>query len=243
MIKLLPFIIIPILLVAGFGLWGIYGNKTDIPKSDTLVSQEPVEVPKTLPNVPAEQNVGTLQAAVDTLVKEVNGLKSANAAVDAKLKETENTVSDLKYRITVLEGATPAPTAVPTTTSVVTTKQSSVYIPVGAGGDTWGDQNWLSLNDYKVTIDLANFPGYKTVTLEGNFRLLQKSGQGNIQLINLTTNQAVTNSQISTTLDSFDTYSSGKFTLASGSNVYAVQVKSDTGTQIQIRSVRLRVDY
>ncbi len=241
MIKLLPFIVAPILLVVGFGLWGIYGNKGSVQKSDTLVSQEPVEVPKTLPNVSAEQNVGTLQSAVDTLVKEVNSLKSANAALDTKLKDTENTVSDLKYRLTVIEGASPAPVANTTTTS--NSKSSSTYIPIGAGGELWGDMNWLTLNDYKVTLDPANFPNYKSVTMEGNFRLIQKSGKGNLQLINLTTNQVLSNSQISTTLDSFDTFSSGTFTLASGSNVYAVQLKSDTGTQIQTRFVRLRVDY
>lgn len=237
MVRLLPFIIIPVLLVLGFGVWRMYANKPAQNPTTSVdnVSTGPVEVPKTLPQQSSEDKIKTLEEGITTLTKEVNNLKTENSSLNVKLKALEGVDTDITTRVSALEKATPAPTA------ASSTSKSTVYIPLGGGG-SWGDQDWYTLTDYQVNLDPANFPGYTGMVLEIIFRLAESAGTGYVRLYN-TTDGSVTSSEITTTSTTFGLSSSSSFKLAPGSKNYALQVKSSQGKTLFIQTARIRVNF
>ena len=94
----------------------------------------------------------------------------------------------------------------------------------------------------KVIIDTANYPGYKSMTLEVNFRIFQ-NGTGYVRFANKTDGTSYANSELSTTSNDYATKSSGTFTITSGSKTYVVQAKSTTGYSVDLQWSRIRVDF
>lgn len=239
MIKLLPFIIIPVILVLGLGLWRMSVSKTSPASIETeqsstsSSSSAPVEVPKSLPQAPTDEKVKTLEAAVDTLTKELNTLKTTNSSLDAKVKSLETVDVDMASRVTTLEKATPAPAS--------STSKSTVFIPLGSGG-YWGNQDWYTLSDYQVNLDPANFPGYTGMVLEITMKLEEAAGTGSVRLYN-TTDSSALSSEASTTSSNYSIVSSSSFKLPSGNKNYALQTKSTQGKNLFIQSARIRVNF
>lgn len=235
MVRLLPFIVIPILLVLGFGAWRLFLNKpSSIPIISQISTTNPVEVPKTLPEQSSEEKIKTLEEGITTLTKEVNGLKTTNSALDAKVKALESVDTNMAERVSALEKASPAPVS-------SSTSKSTVYIPLGGGG-SWGNQDWYTLTDYQVNLDPANFSGYSGMVLEITFRLAEAAGTGYVRLYN-TTDGSATSSEITTTSTSFGLSSSISFKLPSGNKNYALQMKSSEGKTLFIQTARIRVNF
>lgn len=237
MIRLLPFILIPILLVLGFGAWRMYANK---PTSAPVVSESntttgSVEVPKTLPEQSPEDKIKTLEEGITTLTKEVNGLKTTNSSLDAKVKALEDVDTNMAARVSALEKATPAPAA------ASSSSKSTVYIPLGGGG-SWGNQDWYTLTDYQINLDPVNFPGYTGMVLEVTFRLAESAGTGYVRLYN-TTDSSVISSEITTTTTTFGLSASSSFKLPSGNKNYALQIKSSGGKNLFIQTARIKVSF
>ncbi|MBI2017725.1 hypothetical protein HYS92_01610 [Candidatus Daviesbacteria bacterium] len=236
-VKLLPFIIVPFLIVALIGFWGIFSPKkaTDKTVLDNFlpVSSEPVEVPKSLPEASNEDKIKTLQEAVDKLVSEINSLKSSNSSIDTRIDAVEASDIDLKARVSALENATPAP---------VSSSKSTVYIPLGSGGGPWANSDWYSTPEYQVSLDPANYPGYTGMNLEVTFRMVESAGTASVRLYNSTDSQA-TSSQVDTTSTSFSVYTTSSFKLASGNKNYILQLKSTEGKNIFIQNARIRVNF
>lgn len=216
-IRLLPFILIPVLIIAGLGYWRFVSTKQETPESAPVAS--PIEVPKTLPAIPSPPT------PVPTTI-------GAPGTPDPRVAVLESAVTELKARISTLENATPAP--------VIASGKSTVYIPLGSGGSS-GDKNWLSNDNYGATIDPAEYPGYSTMQLEVNFRMVQKSGTAYARLYNVT--DANAKEQVSTTLDSFSWQTSFGFTLPAGKKTYTLQTKSSEGAEIQLQSARIKVNF
>lgn len=244
MIKLLPFVIIPILLVAGIGYWRMFptakpattATSAKSTLSTLLANNQPVEVPKTLPESSNEDKIKTLEQAIDKLVTELNALKASNTSLTAKIDTLDSSDTDLKARVASLEKATPAP-AVATSTS-----KSSIYIPLGSGGGPWANQDWYTVTDYQVNLDPANFPGYSGMYLEVTFRLAESAGTGSIRLYN-TSDSSATSSQVDTTSTSFGLSTTSSFKLATGSKNYTLQIKSTEGKNLFIQTARIRVSF
>lgn len=226
MIRFLPFILIPILIVTGLGYWrfGVV-KQSPVKSSDTtqqVQDSAPVEVPKTLPEVaPSEA---------------ANSLNPSNTP-DPRVAVLETAVTDLKARIAVLEKATPVPTSASTSVS-----KSPLYIPMGASGDHWLYADWTSLNEYQVSINPDDYAGYSGMQLEVNFRLVGTPGTGYVRLYNMTNSGAVS-SEISTTSTSFGVLTSNTFKLTSGQKLYTIQVKSTNSQDLYIQSARIKVNF
>lgn len=238
MIRLLPFILIPILLIAGLGYWRYQAAKPSSDTSPTTEDQSPVEVPKTLPGATTEDRVKTLEETVTKLASQVNSLKSSGQRTDTSssnnLADIESAVTELKARVSALEKASPAP--------ATTTSQSTVYIPLGAGGGPWGAVDWISLNEYEISLNPDNYPSYKGMSLEVTLRLVESAGTGSVRLYNVTDSSAVS-SQLDTTATSFALQSTASFKLASGTKTYRLQVKSTQGKDLFIQSARIKVSF
>lgn len=242
MIRLLPFILIPIFIIAILGYWRFSAQKPKtvlVDNSSTITSDDTQEVPKTLPDLSVDDKVADLESTVSKLTSTVNSLKSAtpqtsNSSMDARLANIESSITTLKAQVASLQNATPAPAAA--------SSQSVVYIPLGSGGGPWANQAWYSTAEYQITLDPANYPNYKAMYLEVTFRLTEAAGTGSVRLYN-TTNSSATSSQLNTTSVNLSTFVSSSFTLPTGSNTYTLQVQSSENKNVLIQTARIRVTF
>lgn len=169
----------------------------------------------------------------------VSSTGSSSSNVENRIEVLENTVIQLQTRVAILEQTSPSPAA---QQSSSTSNKYPLYIPLGSGGQA-GDKGWFSVNQYQVSIDPGQYPGYTSMQLEVNLRLLQKSGTGYARLFNSSDNSAVSSSEVSTTTDQFGLFTSSGFTLTSGSKIYKMQIKSSEGVELQIESARIKVIF
>lgn len=239
MVKLLPFILIPVLIIAGLGYWRFVSTKQETKQetSESAPVASPIEVPKILSGATIEDRVKSLEDTLNKLIPQVNSLKSSgsagSSALDSRLSAVEGTVTELKARVSALENATPAP--------VTASGKSTVYIPLGAGG-SWSDVDWHSLTEYEVSLNPDNYPGYTGMSLEVNFRLIESAGTGSVRLYNITDGSAVSG-ETSTTSTAFSLKSSSSFKLPSGTKTYRLQVKSTERKELFIQSARIKINF
>jgi len=238
-IKLLPFVLIPILVIAGLGYWRFVAQKPNLesPKGGEL-SQRSVEVPKSLPGATLEERVKALEDSIVTIVNKINGATpppQTDSSLDTRLKDAEGSITDLKARVSSLEKATPAPQV------ISTTSKAPLYIPLGSGGQTT-DTNWTNLNSFQISLDPASYPGYTSMQLEVNMRLNQPGGQVSARLYNSSSSSA-TSSEISSTSTTSSVVTSSTFTLPSGSKNYVLQAKSKDGSLTFIDNARIKVNF
>lgn len=240
MIRFLPFILIPILILGGLGYLRYktsQNNLTSPQKSESVEGQTgSIEVPKSLPQANLEDRVKALENLANKLVIEVNKLKSVNPKVSSTSSPASSldaSVTELKSRVSALEKATPVPQAF---------SQSTVYIPMGATSGLWSNSDWLTISDYQISLDPGSYPGYTGMNLEVIFRLIESSGVGSVRLINTTDNTVVSSSQVDTSSSTYVLQSSSLFKLATGTKTYKLQVKI-TGKEMYIQSARLRVSF
>lgn len=240
MFKFLLLILIPVVLIlGGLGYWRyVASNKPALttPVQDVV----PIEVPKTLPAATIEDRVKALEDLVTKLVSQVNTLKSqntqSNSSGSSKVDSLDAQITELKVRIAALEKASPVSAA--TTSS----NKFPIYIPLGSNTGPWNNTDWNTLSEYEALINPDNYPGYSSMQLEANFRLVDPVGTGSVKLYNVTDSTAIS-SQIDTTSTSFGLKSSSTFTLSSGAKTYKLQVKSTGGKDLYVQSARLRVSF
>lgn len=242
MVKLLPFILVPILILGALWYFRFSASKSaSVATQANTVEQDAVEVPKTVPGATTEDRVKNLEDTLIKLVPQVNALKAApsqsgsSISSDSKVADLEAAVTDLKARVSALEKAAPAPAAASGT-------KYPLYIPMGAGGGPWNDQGWNALNEYQVSINPDNYSGYSSMQLEVNFRLNETSGTGYVRLYNITDSSSVS-SEVTTTSAAFGLQSSGTFKLPSGQKTYTIQVKSSQNVNVFIQSARIKVNF
>lgn len=245
MIKLLPFIIVPILIVIGLGYWRYIATNQNLATPQTTVEQTQglVEVPKTLPNAPLEDRVKALEDTNQKLTAQLNALTTANvkgpsaSSLDLRLKDVESSNKDLKARVSALEKASPSPAAATSGTKY------PLYIPMGADGGPWTDQAWTTLTEYQVSINPNDYPGYSGMQLEANFRLSEPGGTGSVRVYNVTDGVDVTYSGVDTTSTSYSLHTSNSFKLNSGTKTYSIQVQSSLGKVFYVQSARIKVNF
>lgn len=239
MIRLLPFILVPILILGGLWYFRFAATKPASVPTQEIENQVLVEVPKTLPAASLEDRVKALEDAAVKLAAQVNTSKTSNTPVstgvpDSRMGSLEAAVTDLKTRISALEKASPAPAS--------STAKYPLYIPLGAGGGPWGDSEWHSLTEYQVSINGDDYPGYASMELEANIRLVEAAGTGSVRLYNVTDGSSLS-SQIDTTGTSFAVQTSSSFKLPGGKKTYTIQVKSTQGKSLFVQSARIKVNF
>lgn len=229
MIKILPFILVALLILGGLGYFRFFAAKQSLEAPTTQVSEEPVEVPKTLPGASLE----------DTITNVVNKLNASpkpqiDSGLDSRLKTVEAGITELKARVSSLEKGT-------TTTTQTSSSKVPLYIPLGSGGST-ASQAYVSMSTYQVTLNPADYTGYSSMQLEVNIRKNQPGEKVYARLYNTTDNTAVS-SEVSTESTTFVWLSSSTFTLPSGQKTYTLQVKVPDGTEAFIQNARIKVNF
>lgn len=241
MIRLLPFILIPVLLIAGLGYWRFVVSKPSVittsPVSSQVQDSELVEVPKTLPQATVEDRVKSLEDTITKLVPQVNNLKPGSSqtgsSLDLRLTNAESAVTELKARVSALEKATPAP--------VAASGKATIYIPLGSSGSA-ASVDWISLNAFQINLDPAQYPGYSSMQLEVNMRLNQPGGTLYARLYNSTSGTA-TSSEVSSTSTTSSIFTSSTFSLPSGSKTYILQAKTSDSTLGFLDTARIKVNF
>lgn len=237
-IKFLPIVVIVGLIA---GVLFIRFSASNSNQSFISAQQiEPVEVPKTSPGAPIEDQVSILEEAITKLVVEVNKLKTQvsenkfssaeGSSVESRLSALETAVVDLKSRVGNLEqpGTTMSQTKTP------------LYIPLGSGGSTTS-QDWVTLGTYEITLSPSDYSGYSSMQLEVSMRN-NIPGTSYARLLNSSDGTAVS-PEVSTTSTSFAWYSSSGFTLSSGQKTYKLQIKTTSSNETFIQSARLKVNF
>lgn len=241
MIRLLPFILIPVLILGSLWYFRNFTAKQALKSSQaTQITSDPVEVPKIVPGASTQERVKTLEEVITKLASQVNSLKSAGSQnssgnSQSQLNDIQAQVTELKARVSALEKTAPQ-------AQITSGTKYPLYIPLGGSGGPWSDQNWNMLNEYQISINTDNYSGYSGIQLEVNFRLVEAAGTGYVRLYN-TTDSSAPSSEVSTTSTSFGTKTSGTFTLPGGSKTYTIQVKSSEGKQLFVQSARLKVNF
>lgn len=235
MIKILPFVLIPVLVLAALGYWRfIY-----VPKSTLMEPAKKIEaqeVPKGLPSLSDGDKIASLEQSIKNLTGELDKLKSVKETgnSDTRITNAESSITELKARVSSLEKTTPAPASTTTSSS-----KSIVYIPLGSTGQINSGSDWVSLGAFQAIVDTSSFPGYVSMQLEVNMRLNQPGGTLYARLYS---GGSIDSSQVSSTSTSPNLLTSGNFTL-SGSKTYTLQVKSTEGIQAFIDNARIRVNF
>lgn len=240
MIRLLPFILIPVVVVFGLGYWRFVASQPSKSASQSVsASQPPMEVSKTLPKASLEDRVQSLEGAVAKLGVQVSPAPASpptysSSSLDSRVSVAEAAITDLKTRVAALEKATPAPASA--------ANKYPLYIPLGSGGGPWQDQTWNTLAEYQVSINPDNYTGYTSMQLEANFRLSETAGTGSVRLYNMTDSSSIA-SQLDTTSTAFATQTSGTFKLPSGQKTYTIQVQNTQGKSLFVQSARIKVNF
>lgn len=232
MLKLLPVILI-VCLVIGAAIYFLFFQKA-LPKVELSGFESKVGVTQEEPETIFEANSEALSKASSAPRPTST---PGSLALDGRVKSLETALVALQNRIEILERATPAPN-----TQIQSSSKTPVYIPLGSGGTADG-KNWFSMNGYQVSIDPADYPGYKTAQLEITMRLVESVGEAHAQLYNSTDSRDVSSSSVSTTSDKAVLLTSTGFTLASGKKTYVVQLKSTQGYQIELQSARIKINF
>lgn len=184
-----------------------------------------------------EDRVKVLEEAVLVVAKKLNPsaapVAQVDSTLDTRVKAVESALTELKVRVSSLEKTNTSPQT--------STSKSTVYIPLGSGGK-WGDKDWYTTQEYEVSLNPDNYPGYTGMVLEVTFRLGESVGTGSVRLYNTTDGSALS-SQVDSTSSSFSLKGSSSFTLPSGTKTYKLQVKSTQGAELFIQSARIKVNF
>ncbi len=244
MIKILLPVVLVIALLFGFGYWKFIGQGSAGNLEQPILGG--ITPSKTTNPGALETRVTALENSLATLIGQFNDFKNSNPANnntssqpvivngESRLKAVETAIADLKTRVADLEKKTSSQT-----TSTTTTK-SVVYIPLGSGGNA-GNTDWYSLSNYQITLNPSDYPGYTNMQLEVNFRLTSSGGTAYARLYNSSDGTGL--QQVTTTSTSLNTQTSYYFNLARGSKTYTLQVKSDQGSNLEVQSARIKVNF
>lgn len=235
MIKFLLILLIPVLSLGG---WVVYSNyqssNLENPQDVSREIEEPIEVPKTLPEETSAESGKSLEKVETTTINTPSPSPKVvtSSPLDSKVAALETVVNDLRVKVSNLEKSSSTQT---------TSTKSTVYIPLGSGG-YWGNSDWYSLNEYEISLDPANYPGYSGMQLEVIFRLAESSGTGYVRLYNITDNFAQSG-ELSITSTTFGLQTTASFKLSSGAKTYRLQIKSSQGKDLYIQSGRIKVNF
>lgn len=193
-------------------------NKVLPDQVTSAVTGTPQELPAE-PTLTKGDLMPILEASISALNSRIDDL--------AAKQQTSPVVTDLES----------SPTPAPTTTS----GPKTIYLPVGYGG-SGTTTDYSNIAGEEITIDPADYPGYKDMVFEVSARIFQGNGTAYIRLGNKSDGTSILNSTISTTSSNYTQLTSSTFTLSSKST-YVVQTKSTTGYSVDLQLTRIRVDF
>lgn len=111
------------------------------------------------------------------------------------------------------------------TQTVIQTAQKEIFIPMGSGSTT--SKLFADLNGTDVTIDTSKYSTIDNVIFEASIRVEGGNGKATAKITNVTDNNPLIESEISTTSGTASVKTSGKIPIPQGVKTYRVQAKTD----------------
>jgi hypothetical protein len=242
MIKILAPVFIFIFLVTGFAFY-FYFTKPDSPVK--VLQGKPVT------KAPSESSASAGLEEED--IEELTSPQPLNISPsytqvpsnqDAKVTVLESKIGFLQKRIEQLEGELGKSSNAPQTTTTQSTSKPPGYVFALGSEVSATTLDWTRASSLLVDINPADYPGVKNFQLEVEIQQYQGNGTGYARLYNSTDGLSILDSEISTGTQSFTWIGSPKtFSLPSGKKTYVLELKTNTGYQVSVRSFRVKVNY
>ena len=156
------------------------------------------------------------QKQTQTDTADITGLSDKLNTLESKVDLLESSNSALISKINSLQSGsktTPQPAG----------KKSPVLIPINAGGEV-NSTTWTNLTSGSITIDPADYPGYKNAYLIINLSVNVGQGTAFARLVNTANTLAIIPSTVSTSSYLPVTLTSSPFELPKGSNNYTIEL-------------------
>lgn len=235
--------ILLIILIAALGASFYFGQRFfhSTPSTDTSGLEQRV--------TKLEQYTNTIVGQINTISTQSANLKVAalspltnSSNLDQRVSTLEQSLNDLSSRVTKLEQSSTSQTApAPAVTATPATPKAPLYIPLGSSGSGSGT-TYSSVSSMQATINASDYPGYTSMQFEVSLSIFQ-NGTAYAQIFNSTDGTVPLPSQVSTTSTDYVDLLSGGFNLPSGKKTYTVQLRSDTGYQINAQNARIKVNF
>lgn len=240
MLKLLPIVLI-VGIILGGGIFFLLQKSANSKNSTSLFANL-----STQSSSSRIDKVAVLEAKVEALSNQISGginvaQATNSSSIETRIKTLETTIVDLQKQLAIVKANSTTKPVVVTQTSTTNPKYP-LYIPLGSSGSL-GDRNYLAVDGYEVSIDPADYPGYKTMNLEVSLRLIESVGVVNARVFNFSDNSGISASVVSTNSSTFKLLSSSGFTLPSGRKTYRLQVQSTEGYTVQVNEARIKVNF
>lgn len=224
MIKIILAAIVLISLGTGLAFFKYFNQ----PTSPTTQRPLPAPVTSLFSATPAASILPSTPPEEDSL---------ADQSAEARITTLETKLQVLQKRIEQLEKGT-----APTTTTQSAPKSPSYVLALGSSGGVT-TQDWSGLSSLSVSVDPADFPGYKSFQLEVELQQFQGNGTAYARLYNNTDKLAVFGSETSTSSFNYTWVSSQTFSLPSSKKTYILQLKTTTGYTASANNFRIKVNY
>lgn len=234
MIKFLPIVIIILAILGGFLYWR-FSTKDALIES---TSQIQITGDGLL-----EDRVATLERAVIDLIKSGREISSSSASLETDtITQLQNTVTSLQSQIDTLKQSGTALTSQTSTSQTTTTAtQAPLFIPLGWIGSS-KTTDWAAVTGQEISIDPADYPGYKNIYFEVSLRIFQ-NGKAYARLQNKDDGTAILSSEVSTTSTDYTWLTSSSFQLPGAKKTYRLQLKSLTGYSADVQNARIKIVF
>lgn len=124
---------------------------------------------------------------------------------------------------------TPSPTTIYQTQvqekTVVQTAQKEIFVPIGSGS-TYSN-SYANLSGVEVKIDWSKYSGIESVVFEATIWVQGGNGRAYAQLVNITDNNPLNESTLSSSSGGGEFKYSGNIPISSGIKTYGVRAKTD----------------
>ena len=170
-----------------------------------------------------------------------NCVDQMNLIFTSQKKSATSSVIQPTVGLTPTPSVTPTPsitpTDSPTPTQVKTVKE--FFVPLGVGSGSSAD--WTVIDGIGAKIDPSDYGSIKQVTLEVTARIPTGNQQIWVRLYNANTYQSVSGSEVTLSGGTPSLLVSSPITLASGNNLYQIQMKTQLKYSSNIDMARLRI--
>src|SRR3989344_1873570 len=126
------------------------------------------------------------------------------------------------------------------TQTIIQTSQKEIFVPMGSGSTN--SHTFFDLSGTDVTIDTSKYPTIDSVVFEASIWPEGGNGRAYAQITNVTDNNPLIESQITSTSSSGTVKTSGKIPIPTGQKTYRIQAKTDiTNFVAHVDNARIKI--
>lgn len=181
------------------------------------------------------------ETVAEQVTKEVATIPE-NCALNCQQVITEKIQEELAKTSPSAGQSSVLPTDTLTVKTPTSGQQKIIYVPLASDGTTVLT-SWTDIIPSEFYFDLANYPGIKEIHFETYLQAVNGSAKVYARLYDATNKRGVDYSDLSTANGVFSRLESSAITIWRGNNKYTVQLRSENGTEVQLKDAKLKIIY